>query len=171
MKKVCAVLCAGLSVLLLASAFAQGIPNLVRWQTIVGNITVSNNDAVAGINPGTTPWSTVFGRAHVDLATGRVSFNVDGLVFNGGNATGTPDGVNQVEGSLICNAGQGNQTIFTTTPVPLDARGNADFTGTFNTIPGTCTNPLFLIRIGPDLPGANQRWIATGAARSFGDSH
>jgi hypothetical protein len=92
-------------------------------------------------------------------------------VLNGGNATGTPGGVDQVEGSLICDAGQKDQTIFTTTPVPLSAQGNADFSGTFNTTPGTCTNPLFLIRIGPDLPGANQRWIATGAVRSFGDSN
>src|SRR6476660_1442790 len=144
---------------------------VVRWKTIVGNITVSNNDAVGGINPGTTPWSTLGGRASVNLATGRVSFDVDGLVLNGGNATGTPDGVDQVEGSLICDAGQPDETIFTTLPVPLDARGNADFSGTFATIPGTCTNPLFLIRIGPDRPGANQRWIATGAVRSFGDSH
>jgi hypothetical protein len=29
---------------------------------------------------------------------------------------------------------------------------------------------FILIRIGPDLPGANQRWIATGAVRSFGGS-
>ena len=165
MKKVCAMLC----LLLGASvSFAQGNPNLVRWQNIVGNITVSNNDAVAGINPGTTPWSAVGGRARVNLATGRVSFDVDGLVLNGGNATGTPGGVDQVEGSLICDAGQQDQTILTTPPVPLDARGNADFSGTFHTIPGTCTNPLFLIRIGPDLPG--QRWIATGAVRSFGSS-
>ena len=176
MKKACAVLLAVLSVSLLASAFAQGEANnndnnnnnLVRWQTIVGNITVSNNDAVGGINPGTTPWSTVGGSARVNLATGHVSFDVDGLVLNGGNATGTPGGVDQVEGSLICDAGQQDQTILTTPPVPLDARGNADFSGTFHTIPGTCTNPLFLIRIGPDLPG--QRWIATGAVRSFGGS-
>src|SRR5260370_28352632 len=159
-NKVCAVLCAVLSVSLLASAFADQ-DDVVSWQRIVGNITVSNNDAVAGINPGTTPWSTVFGRARVDLATGRVSFNVDGLVLNGGNATGTPGGVDQVEGSLICDAGKADQTIFTTTPVPLSAQGNADFSGTFNTTPGTCTNPLFLIRIRPDLPGANQRCIAT----------
>src|ERR1700720_4665679 len=144
---------------------------VVRWKTIVGNITVSNNDAVGGINPGTTPWSTLGGGASVNLATGYVSFDVDGLVLNGGNATGTPDGVDQVEGSLICDAGKQDQTIFTTTPVQLNAQGNADFSGTFNTIPGTCTNPLFLIRIGPDLPGANQRWIATGAVRSFGDSN
>jgi hypothetical protein len=174
MKKACAVLLAVLSVSLLASAFADEdnvvssqTNKVVSWQTIVGNITVSNNDAVAGINPGTTPWSTVGGRARVDLATGRVSFDVDGLVLNGGNATGTPGGVNQVEGSLICGAGQANPTIFTTRPVPLDARGNADFSGTFNTIPGTCTNPLFLIRIGPAIdPG--QHWIGTGAVRSFG---
>src|SRR6267142_1275333 len=171
MKKAYAVLLAVLSVSLSASAFAgEDNNNNVRWQNIVGNITVSNNDAVGGINPGTTPWSTVGGRARVNLATGSVSFDVDGLVLNGGNATGTPGGVDQVEGSLICDAGQQDQTIFTTLPVPLDARGNADFSGTFATIPGTCTNPLFLIRIGPDLPGANQRWIATGAVRSFGGS-
>jgi hypothetical protein len=145
--------------------------SIVRWKTIVGNITVSNNDAVGGINPGTTPWSTLGGRARVDLATGHVSFDVDGLVLNGGNATGTPGPIDQVEGSLICDAGSTNQTIFTTAPVPLSAQGNADFSGTFGTSPGTCTNPLFLIRIGPDRPGANQRWIATGAVRSFGDSH
>jgi hypothetical protein len=152
-------------------AFAHDNDAVVRWKTIVGNITVSNNDAVGGINPGTTPWSTLGGSARVDLATGHVSFDVDGLVLNGGNATGTPGPVDQVEGSLICDAGSTDQTIFTTAPVPLSAQGNADFSGTFGTIPGTCTNPLFLIRIGPDLPGANQRWIATGAVRSFGDSH
>src|SRR5260370_19536532 len=140
-----AVLCCAVGV------FAQD--PVVRWKTIVGNITVSNNDAVGGINPGTTPWSTLGGRASVNLATGYVSFDVDGLVLNGGNATGTPDGVDQVEGSLICDAGQKDQTIFTTTPVPLNAQGNTDFSGTFNTIPSTCANPLFLIRIGPDLQG------------------
>src|SRR6267154_628207 len=131
MKKILALL----AVLCCATwAFAQTHEGdaVVRWKTIVGNITVSNNDAVGGINPGTTPWSTVGGRARVNLATGQVSFDVDGLVLN---------------------------------------RGNADFSGTFNTTPGTCTNPLFLIRIGPDLPGANQAWIATGAVRSFGDSN
>jgi len=56
----------------------QNNNNNVRWQNIVGNITVSNNDAVGGILPGTTPWSTTFGRASVNLATGRVSFDVDG---------------------------------------------------------------------------------------------
>ena len=141
---------------------------VVRWKTIVGNITVSNNDAVGGINPGTTPWSTTGGSALVSLSTGHVSFDVEGLVLNGGNATGTRGGVDQVEGSLICDAGQQDQTIFTTLPVPLDALGNAEFSGTFNAPPATCNNPLFLIRIGPDLPGANQRWIATGAVRSFG---
>src|SRR5882672_11077393 len=169
MKKMLALLAVLCSA---TAAFAQYHENdaVVRWKTIVGNIIVSNNDAVGGINSGTTPWSTVGGRARVNLATGYVSFDVDGFVLNGGNAIGTPGSVDQVEGSLICDAGQKDQTIFTITPVLLNAQGNADFSGTFNTTPGTCTNPLFLIRIGPDLPGANQRWIATGAVRSFGDS-
>jgi hypothetical protein len=169
MKKVLAVL---LPLALCASGtFAwDNDDSIVRWKTVVGNITVTNNDAVGGINPGTTPWSTLGGRAHVNLATGQVSFEVDGLVLNGGNATGTTGPVDQVEGSLICDAGQRDQTIFTTTPVRLTPQGNAVFSGTFGSTPGTCTNPLFLVRIGPDLPGANQRWIATGAVRSFGDN-
>src|SRR5260370_18178046 len=98
---------------------------VVRWKTIVGNISVSNNDAVGGINPGTTPWSTGGGRARVNLATGHVSFDVDGLVLNGGNATGTPGPVDQVEGSLICDAGAKDQTSFTTTPLRLGEQGHA----------------------------------------------
>src|SRR5260370_11904676 len=43
MKKVCAVLCAVLSVLFLASAFA-GQDNFVRWDQIVGVITALNVD-------------------------------------------------------------------------------------------------------------------------------
>src|SRR6267143_3750713 len=146
MKKVLAMLFLALSV---SASFAQTTSNVVRWKTIVGNITVSNNDAVAGINPGTTPWSTTGGRASVNLSTGHVSFEVEGLVLNGGNATGTPDGVDQVEGSLICDAGMQDQTIFTTTPVQLNAQGNADFSGTFD-VDATCNNPLFLIRVGLD---------------------
>src|SRR5258708_32839538 len=149
MKKILALL----AVLCCATvAFAQNHEDdaVVGWKTIVGNITVSNNDAVGGVNPGTTPWSTVGGRARVNLASGDVSFDVDGLVLNGGNATGTPGPVDQVEGSLICDAGQKDQTIFTTKPVPLNAKGNADFYGTFKTTPCNCTNPPFLIRFGPD---------------------
>src|SRR5258705_5345546 len=122
MKKILALL----AVLCCATwAFAQTHEGdaVVRWKTIVGNITVSNNDAVGGINPGTTPWSTVGGRARVNLATGHVSFDVDGLVLNGGNATGTPGRVDQVESSLICDAAKcdrdaakGAQTSFTATP-------------------------------------------------------
>src|SRR5260370_2473053 len=52
MKNVLAMLFLALSV---SASFAQTTSNVVRWKTIVGNITVSNNDAVPGINPGTTP--------------------------------------------------------------------------------------------------------------------
>src|SRR5260370_18124561 len=155
MKKMLALL----AVLCSARAAFVRQDAVVRWKTIVGNITVSNNDAVGGINPGTTPWSTLGGRARVNLATGHVSFDVDGLALNGGNATGTPGGVDQVEGSLICDAAQKDQTIFTTLPVPLDARGNAEFSGQFY-VDAPSKNPLFLIRIGPALRGANHRWIA-----------
>src|SRR5712672_2976722 len=128
MKKACAVLLAVLSVSLLTSAFA-GEDNLVRWQSIVGNITVSNNDAVAGFNPGTTPWSTFGGMARVNLATGLFSFHVDGLVLNGGNATGTPGPVTSVTGTLVCNPGNAlgqPETAIDTPAASLSSEGNAE---------------------------------------------
>src|SRR5258708_35332865 len=73
-------------------AFAKDNDAVVRWKTIVGNITVSNNDAVGGINPGTTPWSTLGGTARVNLSTGQVSLNVKGLVLNCGMRPGSPGG-------------------------------------------------------------------------------
>ncbi len=71
MKKVLAMLFLALSV---SASFAQTTSNVVRWKTIVGNITVSNNDAVAGINPGTTPWSTT-GLEHDRRKGSRQSFD------------------------------------------------------------------------------------------------
>src|SRR5260370_10223336 len=115
MKKMLALLAVLCSA---TAAFAQN-DAVVRWKTIVGNITVSNSDAVGGINPGTTPWSAVGGTARVNLATGHVSFDVDGVVLNGGNATGTPGVVDQVERALVYYAVQKAQTSVTTTPQPL----------------------------------------------------
>src|SRR5260370_7143148 len=106
MKKMLALLAVLCSA---TAAFAQN-DAVVRWKTIVGNITVSNNDAVGGINPGTTPWSTVGGRARVNLATGHVSFDVDELVLNGGNATGTPGGLDHIEVSTISDTAQQDPT-------------------------------------------------------------
>src|SRR5260370_25806899 len=47
MKKALAMLFLALSV---SASFAQTTSNAVRWKTIVGNITVSTNDACAGFN-------------------------------------------------------------------------------------------------------------------------
>jgi hypothetical protein len=159
--------------------------SVVRWKSIksvitapdidnpVGVVTVEQAGQVVLVNPGisagTTPWTTTQGRAQVNLQTGAASFEVEGLVLNGGNNSGTPGRVDQVEGSLICNSGTTDETISTTSPVPLSSTGNAEFSGNIGTVPSSCANPLFLIRIGPDLPAANERWIATGAVRVSGD--
>src|SRR5712664_3500900 len=118
MKKMLALLAVLCSA---AAAFAQN-DAVVRWKTIVGNITVSNNDAVGGINPGTTPWSTIGGRASVNLVNGQVSFDVDRLILNGGNATCTPVGIYHVLFSLICQARSTDQTNLTTSPVQSDTQ-------------------------------------------------
>jgi hypothetical protein len=146
--------------------------SVVTWHQIVGVITAPNVDnPVAGISAGTTPWSTRGGRARVNLATGEARFDVDGLVLNGGNASGTPGRVTSVTGTLVCNPGTNGQAILPTAEVRLTSNGDADFRGEISGIPAPCNNPLFLIRIGPSFPvaGAVGRWLATGAVRTIGD--
>ena len=167
-KSVFAVLCAAFSGLFLASAFA-GEDNFVRFERIVGVITALNVDnPVGNIHSGTFPWTTRSGLARVDLTTGRVIWEVDGLVINGATFSGTPGPITAVRGTLVCNAGAGNQTVFDTSAVPLNVHGDAQFSGNFGTAPGTCGNPIFLIRIAAPA-GAAGRWIATGANPSILD--
>jgi hypothetical protein len=109
------------------------------------------------------PWTTLGGRARVDLAKGQLDFDVQGLVLAGGNAIGTPGTVNQVKGTLVCGAGTAAQVILDTTPVSLSPQGDADFSGPIGPIPSTCnsSNVAFLVRI-----AASGAWIANGAVRT-----
>src|SRR4051794_36689708 len=97
-----------LFVLLLASAsFAQTGNTVVRWKNIVGVITAQgvNNPISANIHSGTFAWSTQNGNARVNLGTGAVSFDVQGLVINGSSFSGTPGPVSAVTGTVVCNPG------------------------------------------------------------------
>ena len=150
-----------------ASAFAQN-NTIVRWHQIVGLITAPNVDNPVGIvadangtalNPihsGTGPWTTRGGSVRINLLTGEGSFDVEGLVLNGGNGSGTPGAVKSVIGTLVCNTGTSNQTILDTAAVDLSPNGNAELSFKLN-VPSGCASPLFLIRV----PAG--RWIATGA--------
>jgi hypothetical protein len=152
--------------LTLALAPAAMADPVVRWDHVVGVITAQNVDnPVADIHSGTFAWSTERGNARVNLATGATTFEVDDLVINGSPFSGTPGPITQVEGTLVCNAGDADEAVLDTPPVALSARGDAEFSGHLEGIPADCDNPLFLIRIvNPD--GARGLWIATGAERS-----
>jgi hypothetical protein len=151
------------------SAFAQN-DRVVRWNQIVGIITAPGIDNPVGgttdaggnkinqIHGGAGPWTTRGGTVRVNLATGEGSFDVDGLVLNGGSASGTPGPINSVVGTLVCNPGTATQAILDTPATPLSLRGNADLSFMLN-VPAGCASPVFLIRI----PQAGLRWIATGA--------
>lgn len=132
----------------------------VRWEDIIGIIQAGN--VVAGVTGGGQPWSTERGSASVNLARGEISFRVDGLVLAGGNTIGTPGAINQVKGTLVCNAeGPGSPVLVDTPLVPLSAQGDARFNGSVGAVPQACFQPdiAFLIRIAAD------RWIANGAVR------
>jgi hypothetical protein len=151
----------------LLSVPAAADSSSVRWKTIVGIEDAGNaNNAVGGIGGGGQAWTTLGGNARVDLAGGNVDFEVHGLVLAGGNAIGTPDGINRVKGTLVCDAGQPDQVVVDTPLVTLSAQGDAEFDGNVGAISSVCTasNTAFLVRI------AAGRWIANGAVRtSHGD--
>jgi hypothetical protein len=131
----------------------------VHWRTIIGIEQAGN--IVGGITGGAQPWSTLGGQANVDLVNNKVEFDVRGLVLAGGNSIGTPDGVTQVEGTLVC-APSGTPKIINTPPVTLSPKGNAEFSGSFTSSAAGCspTDVAFLIRI-----LASGLWIANGAVR------
>ena len=157
-----------LATALVSPATADGGGNSVRWKTIIGIIQAGN--VVAGIGGGGQPWSTLGGDARVDLAGGNVEFEVHGLVLAGGNSIGTPDGIVNVKGTLVCAAGAANQVLVDTPAVALSAQGDAEFEGNVGPISSVCTatNTAFLVRIAAAAPG--DRWLANGAVRtSHGD--
>jgi len=153
MKKVCLLL-----LTLCAGAFGQ-TDTVVRWRGMEGVITAPGIDNPVGqIHSGAGPWTTRNGSARVDLTTGNGSFEVEGLVLNGGNASGTPGPVTIVVGTLVCNPGSPAGTVETAIDTPtaaLSPVGDAELSFKI-TVPVVCNNPVFLIRT------ASGRWLATG---------
>ena len=146
------------------SSFAE---NELEWRQIVGiisggSIVGSGTGKVTGA-PG--PWHASRGHAEVNLTTGNLRFDVDGLVFAAGNSIGTPGVVTSVKGTLVCDttgAVNGNSTLVDTPLVTLSAQGDARFRGNLGALPVACTsqpNIAFLIRTGG---GA---WLASGMVR------
>jgi hypothetical protein len=159
MKKVCL-----LSLTLCAGAFAQ-TDTIVRWRGIEGVVTAPGVDNPVGqIHSGAGPWTTKNGNARINLDTGEGSFEVEGLVLNGGTATGTPGAVASVVGTLVCNPGSpagSAEVAFDTPAANLSAEGNAELSFKLN-IPPQCNKPVFLIRV------PSGRWIATGTKPATG---
>ena len=147
-----------------------GGKNKVRWETIIGIIQAGNvvgdTTAPPGIAGGGQPWSTLGGKAYVDLLHSVVAFEVKGLVLAGGNSIGTPGAITMVKGTLVCNPATTSPTIIDTSPVPLDGQGNASFYGSVSGMTAGCNASAvaFLIRISSTTP-ANGRWIANGAVQ------
>ncbi len=162
-------------VLMAASAFAQN-SSVVRWTSMAGVITAPGIDNPVGgttdstgakvnqIHAGAGPWTTRGGSARVNLTTGEATFDVEGLVLNGGNSSGTPGPINSVVGTLVCNPGTTTQAVLDSPATPLSSTGNADLSFRL-TVPSACANPVFLIRI----PQAGLRWIATGTSPVAGN--
>ena len=147
------------AILLTAIASPSQADNLVIWRTIIG--VAQANNVVGGITAGGQPWSTREGEVLVSLDSGFVEFEVRGLVLAGGNTIGTPGAVTQVKGTLVCGPGSASPTVIDTALVPLDAQGNAEFSGSFSSSTAGCSamDVAFLVRT------AGGAWIGNGAVR------
>jgi hypothetical protein len=165
MKKVLVAL----SLMALNAGAAFGLENeTVSWNSIVGVITAPGVDnPIGNIHGGAGPWSVQNGRALVSLANGFTSFDVDGLVLNGGASSGTPGAITSVKGTVVCTTAGTGPTILDTPAVSLNVHGDAHFEGRISEFPAACDNPVFLIRIVTPAAAAG-RWIATGARRFSG---
>jgi len=176
--------------LMLSAVPAQAASTTLKWGNIVGTTVFGDVVGVGtGKVDGAAPWYTVKGTASVDLSSGKTSFSVTGLSLAVGSAPasaappsgltglgiGTPSGVTEVEGTLVCNVdglttgSLGDSVLVDTGSVALSAQGDASFTGTL-TIPAVCTSApgdtAFLIRI-VDPVGFAGLYVAFGAVLSF----
>jgi hypothetical protein len=146
----------------LASPSRADDSNTVRWKTIIGIEQAGNT--VGGVTGAGQPWSALSGEVFVNLADGTVEFEVRGLVLAGGNSIGTPDGVANVTGTLVCGLMPGETpTVISTSPIALSPQGNAEFYGSFNSSTAGCsaTDVAFLV-----VNAATGAWIGNGAVRS-----
>ena len=147
------------ALLLTATASPSRADNIAVWRTIIGIAQAGN--VVGGITGGGQPWSAREGAVLVVLDSGFVEFEVRGLVLAGGNTIGTPGPVNQVKGTLVCGPGSASPTVIDTPLVPLDAQGNAEFSGSFSSSTAGCSamDVAFLVRT------AGGAWIGNGSVR------
>ena len=154
--------------MLVTLGLARADSATVKWEDVIGIIQASNQvgSGTGRVTGGGQPWSTEGGKAQVDLRTGQLKFTVKGLVLAGGNSIGTPDGVNMVKGTLVCDtngsAGGGNSVLVDTDVVPLSPQGDASFSGevALAAVCQTEADIAFLIRT------ATGAWLAYGAVRT-----
>ena len=162
----------GICVALVATT-AQAENNHVQWERILGVIVpgtaAGGLNVVAGVESVGLSWAVTRGKAKVNLETGRMMFDVKGLVLRAAPpiaaspVIGVPSPlVTMVKGTVVCNS-TGAVVLVDTAVVPLSAQGNARFHGTV-ALPSVCENAAFLIRVA-DSNFLFDRWIAHGAVR------
>ncbi len=152
----------------LAPSLGRADDSLVRFKGGIGvdgvssgvgtdaTATTVNRNIVRGVQPAGSPWVIADLVADVK-ADGRINVTGRGLLFSGGNTTGTalvvtPSGGTatlQVFATLVCE----NAAPFTdrnTKPVDLSADGNFTIKDVLSPAPpASCSTPVLLIRAAP----------------------
>lgn len=130
--------------------------------------TTVNRNIVRGVQPATSPWVIADFQAKVE-ADGHIRASGRGLIFAGGDTTGTAFVITAAGGTatlnvfatLICE----NLAPFVernTAPVPLAGNGDFSIDDVLSPAPpAPCATPVLLIR----LEGFGNPWFAAGIQR------
>lgn len=113
---------------------------------------------LGGLNSCGKIWKLSAGRARLS-SDGRLQIHIKGLVLDDpstGSSNGTPDGVTDVTGVLICG-GSGGSVAAQTARVALPQTGNV-WIRTHINIPEHCTAPVIVVR--EVFEGNDGGWLA-----------
>ncbi len=156
----------------LVATTAQADDAKVKWERIKGVIVpgsvLGGFNVVGGVDSLGFSFTTEKGNAKLNLATGRLRFDVEGVMLAGTpgtNVIGTRGSATQtVKGTVVCNASSGPVVLVDTPPVPLSFQGDAEFDGIVD-LPAVCEDTAFLIRVADPTIGLFNKWFAYGAVR------
>ena len=118
----------------------------------------SDGTVLGGVNSCGKIWKLAHGSAKLG-ADGKLQIHIKGLVLDDpstGPDNGTPDGVNEVLGTVICG-GSGGSVVGQSAAVPMPVFGNVFIHAKFNS-PKHCTVPVIIVQ--ERINGVIGTWLA-----------
>lgn len=161
LRKLALPLVVAVAAVSIPAAFADDDDNRNGNNNLISaNMTPCLHDGtvLGGLNSCGKIWTLASGRAKLS-SNGKLQIHIKGLVLNDpstGTSNGTPDGVTDVTGVLICG-GSGGVVAAQTARVAMPQSGNVWIHARI-AVPATCVAPVIAVR--EVFAGADGGWLA-----------